>query len=300
MIAGREVGIRWTIGDVTPEGFEALRLAVWGARGAFGPDAAYAVCVNSLSLGQARRRTGDLPEGVEWLPATGRLPDFLRGHVDEGMAEGKAWKFDPVRLFPDRWEISFDNDCILWAVPRSIRDWLEEGDPARCLIAADVAAAHGAFARFGGDQPLNAGIRGIPPGFDLEGALGAVMRDNPVTITSELDEQGLQVAAVFSRKAPVVVTLEEVSICSPFPPHLPHLGRCGAHFVGLNDRWLAWSYYARPATECVREHWRGHREALYERVMGGPAGGDGGVVRSSGRSPPLADRSASPTGPRSP
>lgn len=269
----RRVGVRWTLGSVAPEGFEALRLAVWGGWKAFGPDAAYTICVNSLPLAEARERVGDLPEGVKWREATGELPAFLRSAVDEGMAEGKAWKFDPLRAYPDRWEISLDNDCILWEVPDPIRDWLEEGDPERCLIAADVAACHGAFARWTGEEPRNAGIRGIPPGFDLEGVLRELLREIPVVMTSELDEQGLQVAAVSVRRPPVVVSVQEVSICSPFPPHLPHLGRYGAHFVGLNDRWLPWSYYDRPATECVREHWRKHREALYERVgVAAPAG----------------------------
>lgn len=265
MTQGRPVGIRWTIGNVSPEGFEALRLAVWGAYRVFGPEAAYAVCVNSLPQEEVRERAGDLPHGVEWREASGVLPGFLRGHVDEGMAEGKAWKFDPLQLYPDRWEIALDNDCILWEMPPSVREWLEEG-PERCLIAADVAPAHGAFARWTGGEPRNAGIRGLPPGFDLEGVLDTLLRESPVLMTSELDEQGLQVAAVSYRTAPVVVPVEEVSICSPFPPHLSRLGRSGAHFVGLNDRWLPWDYYGRPATECVREHWGRHREELYARV----------------------------------
>lgn len=37
------VGVRWTIGDVSDEGFEALRLSVWGAFRLFGEDAVYAV-----------------------------------------------------------------------------------------------------------------------------------------------------------------------------------------------------------------------------------------------------------------
>jgi hypothetical protein len=272
MTAGRPVGIRWTIGDVTPEGFEALRLAVWGAWKVFGPEAAYTICVNSLPLEEVRERTGDLPEGIQWREASGKLPDWVLPHVNrENMVEGKAWKFDPLQIYTDRWEISFDNDCILWEMPDSIRRWLEEGDPERCLIAADVTPAHGLFARWAGEEPKNSGIRGVPPGFDLEGEMCALLRENPVVMSSELDEQGLQVAAVSYRKPPVVVSLDEVSICSPFPPHLPRLGRCGAHFVGLNDRWFPWDYYDRPATECVREHWQRHRDALHERV-GIPAG----------------------------
>lgn len=262
-----EVGIRWTLGDVAPEGFEALRLAAWGAWRVFGPEAAYTIVVNSMDVGEARARVGDVPDAVRWMAASGRMPACMVPHVDEGLAEGKAWKFDPLHVYPDRWELAFDNDCILWHMPASIQCWLDAGDRARCLIAEDVVAMHGQFSRPGqADEPRNGGIRGIPPGFDLEGTLTAILAEHPVLMTSELDEQGLTVAATRRRKPPVVVSVQEVAITSPFPPHLPGLGTCGAHFVGLNDRWLPWSYYDRPATECVREHWARHRDTLYERV----------------------------------
>jgi hypothetical protein len=263
----RPVGIRFTIGDVSDEGFEALRLALWGAWSAFGPGAEYTVCVNSLPVDEARRRAGEVPHRVRWMAATGCLPDWLAPHVDPtNLIEGKAWKFDPLRVYPDRWEIALDNDCILWEIPPSIRAWLAEGDRGRCLIAADVRAMHGAFSRFAGDEPRNAGIRGTPPGFDLAAEMSAILAENPVLMSSELDEQGLQVAAVSRRKPPVVVGVEEVAICSPFPPHLPHAGRSGAHFVGLNERHLPWDYYGRPAVEVIREHWERMRPELYERV----------------------------------
>jgi hypothetical protein len=261
------VGIRWTIGAVAPEGFEALRLAIWGAHRVFGPRAAYMVCANSMTAAEACERTGEVPDDVEWTEASGTLPHWILPHVDvSGMIEGKAWKFDPLQVYPDRWELSFDNDCILWEMPGSIRSWLETGDTRRCLIATDVTPSFGTFARWAGDEPKNAGIRGIPPGFDLIGEMQALLREHPVVMTSELDEQGLHVAAVSRRSRPVVVTLEEVSICSPFPPHLPQIGKCGAHFVGLNDHWLPWNYYGRPATECVREHWRTHHDAVERKV----------------------------------
>ena len=92
-----------------------------------------------------------------------------------------------------------------------------------------------------------------------------MLRQNPVLLESELDEQGLQIAALSLDKPPLVVTLEEVTICSPFHPHIPHLGRCGAHFVGINARHIPWSYYGQPATE-LRQHWQEHRAELYRRV----------------------------------
>ncbi|WP_309085180.1 hypothetical protein [Chelativorans sp.] len=39
----RELGIRWTIGDVSQRGFEALRLSIWGPRLAYQPHLGHAV-----------------------------------------------------------------------------------------------------------------------------------------------------------------------------------------------------------------------------------------------------------------
>jgi hypothetical protein len=88
----------------------------------------------------------------------------------------------------------------------------------------------------------------------------------PVTLRSELDEQGLQAAALSLRNPPLLVSTDEVTICSPFWPHRPHLGPRGAHFLGLNARELPWRYYDRPAVEWIAENWQRHRHELYRRV----------------------------------
>ncbi|HET8728699.1 MAG TPA: hypothetical protein VFO41_14420 [Alphaproteobacteria bacterium] len=261
----QRIGIRWTIGNVSPRGFEALRLSIWGAYQAFGPEAAYLVCVNTLTCDQARARTGPVPDRVEWQPA-GATPDLLQGHLDPDMAEGVAWKFAPLRFFPNRYEIALDNDCILWAVPDAVRRWLDAADAAACLMAEDVKLALGQFEDLCGPRPVNSGIRGLPPGFDLGAAIEAVLARRPVMLHSELDEQGLQAAAL-SRKKPLhIVSLDEVTICSPFWPHVPRLGRHGAHFVGLNARDLPWTYYDRPAVDCIAENWANHATELRRRV----------------------------------
>ena len=261
----RPVGIRWTIGDVSPRGFEALRLSIWGAWNAFGPEAAYVVFVNTISCEEACARVGPVPKAVEWREA-GEAPAFLRAHLDHGMAEGVAWKFAPLRCFPDRWELALDNDCILWEIPDSIRRWLEAGDPDTCVLEEDVKRCLGQFEDLCGPEAYNTGIRGLPPGFDLGVALQEALTLRPVTLRSELDEQGLQAAALSLRKPPLLVTLGEVTICSPFWPHRPHPGPFGAHFVGLNARELPWRYYDRPAVECIAENWQRHRDDLYRRV----------------------------------
>lgn len=279
------IGIRWTMGDVSARGFAALRLSIWGAWNIFGPRAAYAVCVNTVCGDEARERTGPVPDAVSWRDATGELPGFLAAAFGAGMAEGVAWKLAPLRLFPERHEISLDNDCILWELPPSMAAWLAgAGGPAACLMAQDVRACYGRFAPQCPAQACNAGIRGLPPGFDLDAALReAIARcrreaNGPAVFRSELDEQGLQAAALSLAGPLEIVPLEQVTICSPFAPNLPYLGSCGAHFVGLNARHIAWDYYGRPADDCMSEHWQRHLPELVLRTLS-PA--DAGLVSAS-------------------
>ncbi|MDZ5696470.1 hypothetical protein [Chelativorans sp. M5D2P16] len=110
------------------------------------------------------------------------------------------------------------------------------------------------------------GIRGLPPGYDLGEALQTVLRDHPLPLRSELDEQGLEAVALDREKPAHIVPTEEVTICSPFWPQQPYLGRAGAHFVGLNARHLPWTWYGRPASECVAENWLERRPEVCRKA----------------------------------
>jgi hypothetical protein len=263
----RKFGIRWTIGNVSREGFEALRFSVWGAWRIFGNVADYIICLNSVPLSSAQQMAGKLPSDVGWhVVSKADLPTFFRDYLNDGMAEGVAWKFAPLRIFPDRFELSLDNDFIVWSLPCAVWAWFASDAPGLCLTAEDVKSCFGQYAEFCGTEPRNLGIRGLPPQFDLAGALESVLREIPVKLDSELDEQGLQLAALSLRVKPLAVSLEDVSICSPFPPHLPHLGRCGAHFVGLNAQRLPWSVDGREASDITRENWLRLRNEVARRV----------------------------------
>lgn len=260
----RALGVRWTIGDVSVAGFEVLRLSLHGATRIFGPRARYLVCVNSVPVSVARRRTGPVPPSVEWRDATFELDPRVREHFDEGMAEGVGWKLAPMRAFPDRYELALDNDCVLWALPPAMRAWLE-GEPETCLLAEDVRACFGQFSALCGPEPRNAGIRGLPPHFDLGAEVARLLASRGV-LRSELDEQGLQVAALTGARPTHAVSIDDVTVCSPFPPHRQALGRCGAHFCGLNAKALPWSVEGRGASEITLEHFARWRPALYANV----------------------------------
>lgn len=259
--------IRWTIGNVSPYGFDALRLSIWGARKVFGNRARYVVCVNSMPVEKARELTGDVPAAVIWRDQSNELPEFMSHYIDRGMGGEAGWKFAPLRIDPNAYELSLDNDCILWSLPAALRGWGDQGSNW-CVFAEDVAPCFGKFAHLCGPEPRNSGIRGIAPSFDLEGKLRSILDRERITLISEVDEQGLQAAALARNGFAKIVRTREVSICSPFPPHMPELGRCGAHFVGINRRFLPWSFQGRPAIEFIREHWLKHQPVLQERIFG--------------------------------
>lgn len=259
--------VRWTMGDVSRHGFEALRWSLLGACRVFDADARYVVCVNTVQPRRAAALAGSrsLPVDVEWLPVSAsQMPPFIRDRLDGNLAEGVGWKFAPLRIDEDAFELSLDNDCILWEAPEAVREWLDHG--ARPLVAEDVRACFGQFSAECGSVPRNSGIRGLPPRWPFEDDIRAVLRLERGPLASETDEQGLQVAALSWRAAPFLVRTTDVTICSPFHPHQPYVGRCGAHFVGINQKSIAWSYYGRPGLEVLYDHWIRLRATLAARI----------------------------------
>jgi hypothetical protein len=260
--------VRWTIGDVRDRGFELLRLSIASAFQLFGESAKYLVCVNSLSAQQASRRTGPLPVAVEWREVThSDLPEVLLAYFDESIIEGMGWKLAPLRTYPERYELALDNDCILWETPDGMRQWLQSENG--CLFAEDVSRCYGSFDALCPPGNLNAGIRGLPPNVDLGGALDSVLRElsshssAPLRLESEIEEQGLQAAAICRMSPLFLVRTTEVSLCSPFWPRSSEFGSCGAHFVGMNAPHIPWNYYDRPADAWLEEHWQSKRPLLY-------------------------------------
>ena len=117
---------------MSERGFAALGLSILGARRVFG-SSTYTVCLNSMPLDSARTRLGKTADLVGWHLSEGLIPAFLRDRMGDSLAEGVAWKFAPMRLDPSRYEISLDNDCVLWAMPAAIGQWLREEPRDRAL-----------------------------------------------------------------------------------------------------------------------------------------------------------------------
>ena len=140
------------------------------------------------------------------------------------------------------------------------------------LFAEDVERCLGSFEGVCPPGKFNGGIRGLPPDADLGQELVGAIQDacktsgEPLRLIAEIEEQGLQAAAMCRMKKLLLVRTDDVSICSPFWPRSPEAGRCGAHFVGLNAHHIPWNYYDRPADAWLDEHWERHRPELYRRA----------------------------------
>ena len=65
-----KLGIRWTMGDVSARGYQALRLSLWGAHRVFGDETELVVCVNTVPVDLVRRRVGNVPPTVRWRDTT--------------------------------------------------------------------------------------------------------------------------------------------------------------------------------------------------------------------------------------
>ncbi len=292
------LAVRWTIGDVRDRGFEMLRLSIACAVRLFGRSTKYLVCVNGITVDEAKQRTGNLPPRaevlVDWQLVTraGLAPQLTPwlgsklGTGDHNCIEGMGWKLAPLRTFPDRYELAIDNDVILWDLPAGLQQWLAE--PASYLFAEDVDRCFGAFdpqldtaLTTLGVRGLNAGIRGLPPGVDLGQALTLALTQadadsrrligKPLDLSGEIEEQGLQAAAVaclpdLHGGTLHLVRLAEVNLSSPFWPKTPNFGTCGAHFIGMNARHIPWNYYDRPADDWLADHWAASRPELYDRA----------------------------------
>lgn len=58
------------------------------------------------------------------MDVSAALPDWLRDtYLSHVLAEGMAWKFAPLRMFPDCLELMLDNDVILWDIPKAMQEW---------------------------------------------------------------------------------------------------------------------------------------------------------------------------------
>lgn len=211
--------LRWTIGDVSPYGFETLAVSVSKAKSIYGDEFDYIICHNHLSEQQLSVVSGmGVPMYEQKIECCGL-------NIDPGKTN--SWKLFPPRLRMSSHEIFLDNDVILHDRVPEIEDFLRERRP----IALQGGRKSPAYGRFESMVPKNlticSAIFGYPPGFDAESKLSSMVKER--ILPEQFDEQGM-VAAVFASSEGMLIPEERISNC--WSGYVE--GKFGVHFAGVN------------------------------------------------------------------
>jgi hypothetical protein len=212
--------VRWTLGNVSDQGFDCLRLSIKKMMGMYGTEKFdYFLCHNNVP----KSRLDLIHKDVELLDQ-GRFTESLP--IPPSNKFGVSWKLYPPRIDMDRNEIFMDNDLILYKK----MDFDRLG--SMCFISEAARRSYGSFSeRIETSNNLNSGFFGLTRGFDFAGELSkAIALFDIDWDLSYFEEQGV-VAYVLSGRPHWVVGLDKISINleEPF-----RLGEYGIHFVGLN------------------------------------------------------------------
>lgn len=222
--------VRWTVGNVSEQGIQCLKLSVKNVINLYGRDGfRYFVCHNGIS----KAKLGDIA-GVELLDQE-RFSDSL-----PIPPSGVSWKLYPPRLDMDAREVFIDNDLVLY------KKMDFERMPNGCFMSEAIMKSYGSFeSRIESPVNMNSGFFGIPPGFDFGSELSMTIREFEVDwLDSYFEEQGA-VAYVLHKKPHWVAMMDEIAI---FGLHddfkILKFGSCATHFIGLNNgqtsHWRCW------------------------------------------------------------
>lgn len=210
--------IRWTIGDVSRQGFDCLKKSVSKMIEMYGTsDFEYFVCYNGIpeSKIQIRERNVVLLKQEAFCDSLPIPP------------HGPSWKLYPPRIDILKNEIFIDNDIVL----HKKIDLNERQD--FCFISEAVRKCYGALdAHVVSPLNMNSGFFRVPAGFDLGSKLSYVIHEfNVDWRKSHFEEQGA-VAYLVSNSPHFMVGLDKIKITWQNPSSF--VGEYGTHFIGLN------------------------------------------------------------------
>lgn len=154
--------IRWTLGrtkarPLSLQAWDMLECSIKFAQKLF-PKAEFMVFHNNLTIMDQSNLNRIEELGVFHEDMTNKAP---LGNLKKN----SFWKYYPLRVDSNKYELLLDNDIVLWEVPNALQQWLDSSNGL--LINTDW---NGAF--YGDYEHLspqthffNAGILGFPPEF---------------------------------------------------------------------------------------------------------------------------------------
>ena len=215
--------IRWTSGNMSPEGVECLIHSVKEWTRLYGETFDKAVCFN----GKLPIELFVLEDDVEFIDQSEYINSLPHKPFDT------FWKFFPPRMRLDAYEIIIDNDVVIYDKPPAIDRFLNSTD---VIVSSAHKHFYGQFSEVLDPGILiNTGLIGLPPYFDLGLRLKRVFKLYPyIKLKEHCDDQGAFICATKGHLKNI--PMEEIYVCKPGASFAPYkLGTHGTHFAGLNQ-----------------------------------------------------------------
>ena len=218
--------VRWTIGDVSKEGFVTLYHSVKNFINLYKDNFEYFICYNNITEKQLNI--------VKNFPIV-----FINQHnyINElklnPICGNPCWKLYPPRLDLNRHEIFIDNDLIIYKKIPIIDNFLNKNN--LLFISEAIMRSYGNFLKYITiSENLNTGIFGLYPNFDFKLKINNIIEDKKIIKWSNhLDEQGL-VSLIFQNYNFELIDLNQIYVCHK--SFKLKKGKYGIHFVGLNNK----------------------------------------------------------------
>ena len=191
--------VRWTIGNVTKQGFSCLKKSIKSFIDCYGKDFDFYICYNNIAKPEI-----NLNIDVKFIKQESTI---LEG-------SGSIWKYTPARIDISKKELFIDNDIVFIRKNNKILDFFNNNS---FLICEDNIQYFGKFQHlFNEDEKFNAGLLGFPSGFDLETNIIKIWKEHgSLQNIDSADEQGLISFLIKSQLSFSVLNKEDIIVLHP-------------------------------------------------------------------------------------
>ena len=169
--------IRWTIGNVSPDGMSCLTKSIKSFINVYGTNFNFYICYNNINKPKI-----NINVKINYIEQKNVL---INGN-------GSIWKFSPPRINLDSYELFVDNDIVF---VKKNNQLIEFFNNQKTIICEDFIRYYGKYdSNIQKSLICNAGLFGIPPNFNLENQLIKTWKNNnSYDFINSADEQGLTI-----------------------------------------------------------------------------------------------------------
>ena len=220
--------IRWTIGNVLPNGYLLLRHSIKSFIECYGKNFDFYVCYNNIERQFIQKHIKNLPVN---------LIEQNWGDININLNANKydtTWKLIPPSINDSTHQLFIDNDIVFIKPFYKIKAFLSSDVP---IFSIDNYPWLGIYEKyFKPDSRFNAGLFGIPPKFNFKEKIITMWSaaNKPISFRPQ-DEQGL-VAYLLSKENPIIINTQEIPIIG-FPIHYHSWTKYyGLHLCNTNSQ----------------------------------------------------------------